>query len=103
MKPLFALAALALAGCPSHETPIYHHLNEPGAMETCKGSMPNFDYTATGSSKQDARDKGYAAIRDTVTKNQACGALIMQETDPQGPGNDGLWYVGFHFQTCGCR
>ena len=69
--------ALALAGCPSHETPIYHHLNEPGAMETCKGSMPNFDYTATGSSKQDARDKGYAAIRDTV--NKRVGATLVHE------------------------
>lgn len=103
MKHLFALVVLALAGCPSNQAPIYHHLSEPGAMETCKGGMPNFDYRATGKTVEEAKQSGYAAIRDTVAKHQACGALVTRETEPQAPGNDGLWYVAFNFQTCGCK
>lgn len=90
---------LALAGCPKKSATIYRSLSEPGAMQTCDANKV-FRVEVKGADAEDAKAKGEAKIRDTVTTNGGCGGYVFN--DGAGKALDGTTNYVADFQLCSC-
>lgn len=94
------LLLLGLAGCPKKSVTIYRSLSEPGAMETCDANT-RFRVEELGKDAAEAKAKADAQIRDTVSKNKGCGALVTNEGS--GKTLDGPIRHVADFQLCKCK
>ena len=105
MKHLFGLGivvslVLAVAGCPKgNNVRLYRSLSEQGAMQTCDANT-RFRAEAEGASAAEAKATAEAKVRDSVTQNKGCGALIWNE----GAGRklDGRSTYVADYQLCRC-
>src|SRR5687767_15868640 len=92
------LATLSLTACPKKSVTIYRSLSEPGAMQTCDANQRFRVNEARGADEKAARAAGEAQIRDTITKNKGCAALITN--DGAGKALAGHWNYSADFQLC---
>jgi hypothetical protein len=97
---LLVTCAIALTGCPKKSVNIYRSLSAPGAMETCDANK-QYRANVDAASEKEARAKGEAQIRDLITKEKGCGALIFNEG--AGKKLDGGWNYVADFQFCRCK
>ncbi len=91
---------LALAGCPKKSITIYRSLSEPGAMQTCDANKV-YRAEAKGKDAAEAKAKVESQIRDLITKEKGCGALIFNEGS--GKTLDGPINHVADFQFCKCK
>ncbi len=95
-----SLLTLGLAGCPKKSITIYRSLSEPGAMQTCDANT-RFRAEAKGTDAADAKAKAEAQIRDVISQNKGCGALIYNEGS--GKALDGTTNHVADYQLCKCK
>ena len=69
-------------------------------MESCDANK-QFHFEVNGKTEAEARANGEAQIRQTVTSNKGCGALIVN--DGTGTTLDGGYTYAGNFQWCGCK
>jgi hypothetical protein len=89
-----------LVGCPKKSFVIYRSLSEAGAMQSCDANK-QFHFEVKGKTEAEARANGEAQIRQTVTSNNGCGALIIN--DGAGTTLDGGYTYAGNFQWCACK
>jgi hypothetical protein len=99
MKRLGCVLLLAMVGCPKKDVVIYRSLSEKGAMETCDANT-RFRAEAVGKDAASAKAAMELQVRNTVTENKGCGALIYNEGN--GKKLDGDYNAVADFQLCRC-